>query len=160
MSNVRARACDERMREAAILLADLTEQRHMAEDAVTAEILLRKQQLHNNRQVMILPGSKCCTIGTSHLVQGATAAQQQPSSICPGSKCCTTGTSHLVQGATAAQQQASRFCSGSKCCTTGTSHLFQGATAAQQQASHIMCRKQKLHNRRVTAADTSVSQTS
>ena len=130
---MRARACDERMREAAILLTDLTEQRHMAEDAVTAEILLRKQQLHNNRQVMIFPGSKCCTIGTSHLVQGATAAQQQPSSICSGSKCCTTGTSHLVQ-----EQQLHN----------NRQVVFVQEASAAQQAHHIYFREQKLHNSR------------
>lgn len=48
--SVRAKACGERMREADILLANLAEQRQMAQDAVTADVLLRKRQLHDNRQ--------------------------------------------------------------------------------------------------------------
>ena len=49
VTEVRVKASDERMRETDILLADLAEQRQIAQDAVTAEVLLRKQQLHNNR---------------------------------------------------------------------------------------------------------------
>jgi hypothetical protein len=49
VTEIRMKASDERMRETNILLADLAEQRQIAQDAVTAEVLLRKQQLHNNR---------------------------------------------------------------------------------------------------------------
>jgi len=38
------------MHEADVLLANLAEQRQMAEDAVTAEVLHRKQQLQDSRQ--------------------------------------------------------------------------------------------------------------
>lgn len=49
VTEVRVKASDERMRETDILLTDLAEQRQIAQDAVTAEVLLRKQQLHNSR---------------------------------------------------------------------------------------------------------------
>lgn len=49
VTQIRIKASDERMRETDILLADLAEERQIAQDAVTAEVLLRKQQLHNNR---------------------------------------------------------------------------------------------------------------
>ena len=49
VTEVRVKASDEHMRETDILLADLAEQRQIAQDAVTAEVLHRKQQLHNNR---------------------------------------------------------------------------------------------------------------
>ena len=46
---VRIRACAERLHEADRLLTNLAEQRQMAEAAVTAEVLLRKQQLQDSR---------------------------------------------------------------------------------------------------------------
>ena len=46
------------MREADILLANLAEQRQMAQDAVTADVLLRKRQLHDNRQEQLLTHAK------------------------------------------------------------------------------------------------------
>jgi len=49
VTDIRMKSSDKRMRETDILLADLAEQRQIAQDAVTAEVLLRKQQLHNNR---------------------------------------------------------------------------------------------------------------
>ncbi len=49
VTEVRVKASDEHMRETDILLADLAEQRQIAQDAVTAEVLHRKQQLQNNR---------------------------------------------------------------------------------------------------------------
>ncbi|KAL0023111.1 hypothetical protein WJX77_002676 [Trebouxia sp. C0004] len=52
VTEVRVKASDERMRETDILLADLAEQRQIAQDAVTAEVLHRKQQLHNNREAV------------------------------------------------------------------------------------------------------------
>ncbi len=50
VTEVRLKACAERMHEADVLLANLAEQRQMAEDAVTAEVLHRKQQLQDSRQ--------------------------------------------------------------------------------------------------------------
>ncbi|KAL0048524.1 hypothetical protein WJX82_005046 [Trebouxia sp. C0006] len=52
VTEVRVKASDERMRETDILLTDLAEQRQIAQDAVTAEVLLRKQQLHNSREAI------------------------------------------------------------------------------------------------------------
>ena len=46
---VRSKASEERLYEAERLLTNLAEQRQMASDAVTAAVLLRKQQLHDSR---------------------------------------------------------------------------------------------------------------
>lgn len=51
---VRSKASEERLYEAEKLLTNLAEQRQMASDAVTAEVLLRKQQLHNSRLEFLL----------------------------------------------------------------------------------------------------------
>ena len=46
---MRGKASEERLYEADRLLTNLAEQRQMADDNVTAQVLLRKQQLHNSR---------------------------------------------------------------------------------------------------------------
>ena len=46
---MRGKASQERIHEADRLLANLAEQRQMADDAVTEQVFLRKQQLHDSR---------------------------------------------------------------------------------------------------------------
>ena len=46
---MRGKASEERLYEADRLLTNLAEQQQMADDAVTAQVFLRKQQLHDSR---------------------------------------------------------------------------------------------------------------
>ena len=67
---MRAKACGERMREADILLANLAEQRQMAQDAVTADVLLRKRQLHDNRQEQVPTHAKLDVLSMAVKITG------------------------------------------------------------------------------------------